>query len=232
MSVSRLCYISSLCLCLSGERLHLSIHAPSVKLSCTLTGSLKDVNSLQKKNVLGSFGHQQWLKTTYSKAGKWNVQCTRSYATHISAFVLPSAHCSQTNPSSFMSLWGLLLLLLIRGGKLSSASAQPISTVSMNIWTGPSTRLCVPWERPVESRTCSHDKWYVCFTKEGGSEGDNRYLTRGELGTGIFIGAHSVDGYLLYVGKLVSFECCCMTLIDRQFWEGSTRNGKIVILRA
>lgn len=58
-------------------------------------------------------------------------------------------------------------------------------------------------------------------------------LTRGELGTGVFIGAHCVDGCLLYVGKLgkATFECCCMTLIDRQFWEGSAKNGKIVILQ-
>lgn len=77
--------------------------------------------------------------TTKSKAGKLNV------STDISVFVLPSAHRSQTNPSSFMTHWGLLLLLIHGGIAIKPIhTTQPISTVPMNIWTGPSTSLSLP----------------------------------------------------------------------------------------
>lgn len=138
--------------------------------------SLKDLHSLKKSPSTWLFCLYCWLKSTSSQAEKRKVQQTPIHThTHVSAFVLPSAHCSQTNPSSFMSLWGLLLPL-IHGGRLSSASTQPISTVSMNIWTGPSTALCLPWEQPVESKSCSLDRWYVCFMKEGEKECDNHVL--------------------------------------------------------
>lgn len=165
------------------------------------------------------------------KAG-WNEQHTLIYA-HISAFVLPSAHCSQTNPSSFMSLRGLLLPL-IHGGRLSSAFTQPISTVPMNIWTGPSTGLRLPHRTACWIQDAQ--PWQMIRLP---SEGRERArgglenviivcLMHGEMGTGVFILEHCVDGCSLYVGK-VSFDSCRLWLMgvlgrERKKWEFADRN--------
>lgn len=162
-----------------------------------------------------------WLKTAYSKAGKWNIQHTHI---NISASVLPSAHCSQTNPSSFMSLWEPLLPL-IHGGRLSSASTQLISAVSMNIWTGCSASLCLLCEHPAETRMDSFDRWYIFLW---GGAVIIVCLTLGEMGTDVFILEHLVDWCSLYVEEMgkVGSNSCTMTLIDGCFGEGEKEMGK------
>lgn len=95
--------LSSLNLCFSDEQPHLSIHAPSVRISHNLIGSLKDLTSLQKKLFTRVFWPLSGTKTHLLKG--WKMKCsTQALIYTHPAFVLPSAHCSQTNPSSFMSL--------------------------------------------------------------------------------------------------------------------------------
>lgn len=154
---------------------------------------------------------------------------------HVPAFCITL--CS-LQPDKPIRLYELLraaapLLPLIHGGKLSSASAQPICTVSMNIWTGRVHGFMCPVRAAcwIQGHAAVIDG-YVCFTEEGGGPAVIiRCLTQGGIRHGrVHRGASGLMDVYFMLGsgvKSLSDEVAELWLMGN-FWGRERKKwGKI-----
>lgn len=119
-----------------------------------------------------------WIKIRWLKAGRWNKQHR-----HLSAFCITQCSLQPDKP--------IKLYEPLRPSAPSNSWRQAFKCirttylhVSMNIWAGLFTGLCLPREQPVESRMDSCDRWYcmLFLWRRVGRGCDNCVLNVGRNG--------------------------------------------------